>query len=108
MLPCGHVDCNVRGEMESRASLWSVSVDRKRYPTLASEGDFVHVAIVGGGITGVTAAALLATEGKKVAVLEARELGAGVTSRTTAHLTAVLDTRYYVLERDFGREGAAL
>jgi glycine/D-amino acid oxidase-like deaminating enzyme/nitrite reductase/ring-hydroxylating ferredoxin subunit len=35
-------------------------------------------------------------------------LAAGVSGRTTAHLTEALDTRYHELESKFGREGAAL
>jgi glycine/D-amino acid oxidase-like deaminating enzyme/nitrite reductase/ring-hydroxylating ferredoxin subunit len=68
----------------------------------------VDVAIVGGGITGVTSALLLKDAGLRVAVLEARRLGSGVTAGTTAHITSVLDTRYHQLEQTFGREGAAL
>lgn len=79
-----------------------------RYPAFELNDHRVDVAVVGAGITGLTAAALLATEGKSVAVLEARRVGAGVTGRSSAHLTAVLDTRYQRLEKDFGKEGAKL
>jgi glycine/D-amino acid oxidase-like deaminating enzyme/nitrite reductase/ring-hydroxylating ferredoxin subunit len=68
----------------------------------------VDVAIVGAGITGVTAALLLARAGRSVAVLEARRIGEGVTGRTTAHLTEALDTRYTSLISSFGEEGARL
>lgn len=66
------------------------------------------VAVVGGGITGVTTALLLAEAGKNVVLLESRRIGAGVTGSTTAHLTEALDTRYHVLESRFGRAGARL
>lgn len=66
------------------------------------------VVVVGGGITGVTTALLLAEAGKRVVLLESRRIGAGVTGSTTAHLTEALDTRYHVLESRFGREGARL
>lgn len=68
----------------------------------------VDVAIVGGGITGLTCAVQLAQAGKRVVVLEAQKLGAGVTGHTTAHLTEAVDTRYHQLESSFGREGARL
>src|ERR1041384_2981618 len=68
----------------------------------------VDVAIVGGGITGLTCAVLLAEAGKRVAVLEAQRLGGGVTGHTTAHLTEAVDARYHDLESSFGREGAGL
>lgn len=67
-----------------------------------------EVAVIGGGITGLTTAVLLAEAGKRVTLLEARRLGAGVSGKTTAHLTEALDTRYHDLESKFGSEGAAL
>lgn len=60
------------------------------------------VVVVGGGISGVTAALLLQRAGKQVILLESRRLGAGETGYTTAHLTEILDTRYHVLESKFG------
>jgi len=39
--------------------------------TLKKRDDFVHTLIIGGGIGGLTAAALLAKTGQKVTVLEA-------------------------------------
>jgi glycine/D-amino acid oxidase-like deaminating enzyme/nitrite reductase/ring-hydroxylating ferredoxin subunit len=81
---------------------------RPRFPRLESQGVHVDVAVVGGGITGVTSALLLKNAGRSVAVLEARGIGSGVTSATSAHLTQVLDTRYYDIESKFGAEGARL
>lgn len=88
-------------------SLW-VGARGSRYPKLEEDDLSVDVAIVGGGITGVTTALLLKLAGKKVALLEARRVGSGVTSGTTGHLTEVLDTRYRQLEKSFGEDGAAL
>lgn len=68
----------------------------------------VDVAVVGGGITGVTTALLLQRAGKRVALLDAHRVAEGVTGNTTAHLTEALDTRYVTLTRDFGLEGARL
>jgi glycine/D-amino acid oxidase-like deaminating enzyme/nitrite reductase/ring-hydroxylating ferredoxin subunit len=93
--------------MKATESLWAATAEHQQYPTFGRDAT-VDVAIVGGGITGLTAAVLLASEGKRVAVLEAREIGSGVTGRSSAHLTAVLDTRYQKLEADFGFEGAQL
>jgi glycine/D-amino acid oxidase-like deaminating enzyme/nitrite reductase/ring-hydroxylating ferredoxin subunit len=63
---------------------------------------------VGGGITGLSTALLLAEAGKRVALVERRRLGTGVTGATTAHVTEVIDTRYHELESKFGRQKAAL
>ncbi len=41
-------------------------------------------------------------------VLEAGEIACGETERTTAHLTAVSDSRFYELKRFFGVEGMRL
>ena len=78
------------------------------YPRLDRDDLAVDVAVVGGGITGVTAALLLKLAGKKVALLEARRIGTGVTGGTTGHLTEAIDTRYRELEKRFGQDGAAL
>ncbi|HYO98233.1 MAG TPA: FAD-dependent oxidoreductase [Polyangiaceae bacterium] len=90
-------------------SLWSSTVRiAEHYPRLEQDELHVDVAVVGAGITGVTAALLLKLAGKRVALVEAREVGSGVTSGTTAHLTEAVDTRYHVLESKFGKEGARL
>jgi glycine/D-amino acid oxidase-like deaminating enzyme/nitrite reductase/ring-hydroxylating ferredoxin subunit len=88
-------------------SLWA-GTRGTGYPKLEEKELSVDVAVVGGGITGVTTAILLKLAGKKVALLEARRVGSGVTAGTTGHLTEVLDTRYRELERRFGEDGAAL
>ncbi|RUT72518.1 FAD-dependent oxidoreductase [Flavobacterium cupreum] len=67
-----------------------------------------EVLIIGGGISGLTTAYQLAKAGKKVTVVEDGFIGSGETGRTTAHLTAALDDRYYFLEETFGKEAAKL
>src|SRR5688572_29928136 len=66
------------------------------------------VAVVGAGITGLTTALLLSQRGWSVVVLEADEPGSGETTRSTAHLTQVLDRRYFSLIEQVGREAAAV
>ena len=53
----------------------------------------VDVVVVGGGITGLTTAYLLATSGRSVAVLDEIDTPQVDTGHTTAHLTMVTDTR---------------
>jgi glycine/D-amino acid oxidase-like deaminating enzyme/nitrite reductase/ring-hydroxylating ferredoxin subunit len=91
--------------MHSNHPVWGTAQNTRRFPTLEAELR-VDVAIVGGGITGLTTALLLADAGKRVAVLESRELGSGVTGATTAHLTEAVDIRYHRLVSKFGLEGA--
>ncbi len=93
--------------MDTNDSVWSVTSTKPRYPALARDLT-VDVAIVGGGITGLTAAVLLARAGQRVALLEARRLGGGVSERSTTHMTEMVDAGYAAIERDFGREGARL
>lgn len=68
----------------------------------------VDVCIVGAGVVGMSIAYVLTRAGKSVVVLDDGPLGGGMTSMTTAHLTCVLDARYYDLERMHGEEGARL
>src|SRR5215217_6513282 len=64
------------------------------------------VAIIGGGIAGLTTAYLLSKSGQKVTVIEDGYIGSGETGRTTAHITHALDDRYYNLEQKHGLDGA--
>jgi glycine/D-amino acid oxidase-like deaminating enzyme/nitrite reductase/ring-hydroxylating ferredoxin subunit len=68
----------------------------------------VDVAIVGGGITGLSAAYLLKQAGKRVAVFDRERIGAGESGNTSAHLTMVTDLRLLQLVDRFGRDAARL
>jgi glycine/D-amino acid oxidase-like deaminating enzyme/nitrite reductase/ring-hydroxylating ferredoxin subunit len=67
-----------------------------------------NVCVVGAGIAGMTTAYLLARAGRAVVLIDDGPIGGGETSRTTAHLTAALDDRYYNIEKLHGVEGARL
>lgn len=62
--------------------------------------------VVGGGITGVTAAYLAKKSGKTVALLERERCGCRDSGHTTAHLTAFPDLSLSEIEKTFGEEGA--
>lgn len=66
----------------------------------------VDVAVIGGGIAGLTAAAEIKARGMSVAVLEADRVAASVTGYTTAKLTALHTLKYAHLEKHFGATGA--
>ena len=88
-------------------SVWIATTPETDYPSLETDLD-VDVAIVGGGLTGLVAAWHLVEAGRRVAVLEQRRVAFGETGHTTAHLTALVDTRYSRIERSFGQDAARL
>jgi glycine/D-amino acid oxidase-like deaminating enzyme/nitrite reductase/ring-hydroxylating ferredoxin subunit len=88
-------------------SLWRATFDVPDTGPL-QENLYVDVCIVGAGIVGLSIAYLLTRAGKRVAVLDDGPLTGGTTSATTAHLTCVLDERYFDLQRMHGEEGARL
>ncbi|MEO7099489.1 MAG: FAD-dependent oxidoreductase [Luteolibacter sp.] len=87
--------------------LWKSNFDAPRYPTLDQDLK-VDVVVIGGGITGVSTAHLIANEGLTVALVERNRLGGGETGHTTAHVTYMTDTRLSELARVCGEEKALL
>lgn len=73
-----------------------------------SPGGLYDCLIVGGGITGLTAALLLQQAGKRTLLAEARAIGFGTTGGTSAHINTIADTSYSEAESAFGEEGAQL
>jgi glycine/D-amino acid oxidase-like deaminating enzyme/nitrite reductase/ring-hydroxylating ferredoxin subunit len=66
------------------------------------------VCVVGAGIAGLSVAYALARAGRKVVVLEARSIGSGMTSHTTAHLASAIDDRFVSVCKVRGEENARL
>ncbi|WP_323192655.1 FAD-dependent oxidoreductase [Halostella sp. PRR32] len=69
-------------------SLWIETTPKTEYDTLDGEIE-VDVAIIGGGIAGITTAAELQEAGKSVAIVERDHILEGVAGHTTAKLTAL-------------------
>ena len=88
-------------------SLWRATHQLRRHGPLTGERE-VDVAVVGAGISGLTAAVLLARGGLRVVVLERDAVGSGETANTTAHLTEAVDGRYQTLIKTFGEENTRL
>lgn len=76
----------------STSSYWLDSVKTTEYPQL-EEDITTDVAIVGGGMAGITTAFLLREKGLKVTVVEADRILQG----TTAHTTAKLTSQHYLI-----------
>jgi glycine/D-amino acid oxidase-like deaminating enzyme len=87
------------------SSLWIESTPQTDYPPLQGTVD-VDAAVLGAGITGVTAATLLKRAGRTVALVDSKRVVRGVTGHTTAKLTSGHGLIYAELAKSFGREGA--
>lgn len=84
---------------------WTASAT---FPTFAklARNERADVVVVGGGITGLTTAYLLASAGKQVVVLERNRCALVDTGHTSAHLTMVTDERLTDLVKRLGRTHA--
>ncbi|MFX3623574.1 MAG: FAD-dependent oxidoreductase [Ectobacillus sp.] len=98
---------NTKGMPQFPEPYWRESANIPSFPKLAEDIQ-VDVAIAGGGISGITAAYLLAQEGFKVAILEAGSILNGTTGHTTAKITAQHDLIYDELINHLGKEKAKL
>jgi glycine/D-amino acid oxidase-like deaminating enzyme/nitrite reductase/ring-hydroxylating ferredoxin subunit len=88
-------------------SLWVDTAPAPVHSPLKGVREF-DVAVVGGGIAGLTVATRLKEEGAKVALIEARRLAGGVSGHTTAKLTLLHGLAYRRLVAEQGAERAKL
>jgi glycine/D-amino acid oxidase-like deaminating enzyme/nitrite reductase/ring-hydroxylating ferredoxin subunit len=89
-------------------SVWQGCVDEYRSQNKVDVATLYDVAIVGGGITGISTAISLQEAGMKCIVFEANNLCFGTTGGTTAHLNTLLDTPYHIIAEKFTNEKAKL
>ena len=89
-------------------SWWRASTPSTSYPPLPPEGGRATVAVLGGGIAGLTTAYALAREGRRdVVVVEAGRIVEGVTGFTTAKVTVGHNLVYADLADRFDEATAA-
>lgn len=89
------------------STYWLQSTRAIRYPSLQSDIE-TDVAVIGGGIAGLSTAYCLSASGRQVVLIEDGYIGSGESGRTTAHLTNALDDRYDELQKIFGEENIKL
>lgn len=89
-------------------ALWIDDTPATGYPPLNGNLTGIDVAVIGGGITGLTTAALLHEAGFSVALFEANRIAMGVTGHTTAKITSQHGLLYDYLTAQFSKELAAV
>jgi len=96
---------NQETALGKEGSFWLEMCPATHFPTL-EDGLKVDVAILGGGIAGITAATLLKDAGLSVAVIEADRIVKDVTIGTTAKISAAPNIIYDSLLSKFGKAKA--
>ena len=91
---------------ESCRSYWQTSAPGPTYPSLDADRS-CDVAVLGGGIVGVTTALELAKAGADVVLLEARRVGCGASGYNTGKVSSLHGLVYQELVKRFGVETAS-
>ncbi|MCX7708685.1 MAG: FAD-binding oxidoreductase, partial [Clostridia bacterium] len=86
-------------------SYWMASTPTAEYPAL-DQDIHVDIAIVGGGMTGISCAYMLIKEGLKIAIIEADRILQGTTGHTTAKITSQHGLIYYKIKNQISEEYA--
>lgn len=90
----------------ARKSIWQEEI--RKFSSESDLDQLYDVAVVGGGITGISTALKLQQAGKRCILLEAANIGFGTTGGTTAHLNDFFDTTFKEAISDFGQDNAQL
>src|SRR5689334_11448676 len=81
-------------------AIWLDTTEGVAYPPATNAT--VDVAVIGGGLAGLTTAYLLKKAGKRTVVIEMGSIANGQSGHTTAHLTWMIDQPIDQLRKDFG------
>lgn len=90
---------------DASAAYWPATAPETRFPTLDHDMD-CDVAVIGGGMVGITTARLLKDAGLRVVVIERHRVGRQVTGKSTAKVTTQHHLIYHDLTRRFGTDTA--
>ncbi|GHA91489.1 NAD(P)/FAD-dependent oxidoreductase [Modicisalibacter luteus] len=97
----------VAAQLRRPSSYYNASVAVRLAPTTPLAGEVqTDICVVGGGITGCSAALHLAERGYRVVLLEAGEIGFGASGRSGGQILPGLGTGLDVVEKALGRERA--
>lgn len=89
-------------------AIWKTNVpEATKYQGLETDIT-TQVAIIGGGITGLSAGYFLAKSGVEVVVLESEHVGAGTTGSSTGNIYVTIDEMYHQVADKFDRETMVL
>ena len=103
-----HMDINKNVVLPKKSmSFWLDSTSKTEYEVL-NEDIKVDIAIVGGGLVGITTGDFLKKEGYKVAIIEANSIGFGTTGHTTAKITSQHGLIYNKIKNTLGGDKAKI
>lgn len=90
--------------MEKHTSIWQkTKISTQNYPQLDKEIK-TEIAIVGGGITGLTAATELLGTNKNICIIEAGKIGEGTTGHSTGNLYIPIQSLLSTIASKFNKE----
>lgn len=89
------------------SSVWSATASLPHFPQLKKDLS-VDVLVIGGGMAGILCTWKLSQAGVSCALLEAEEIGGGITQNTTAKLTSQHGLIYHKIMKRYGTEKAQL
>ncbi len=97
----GHLP--IKGMPGKHHSIWLDTAPETGQPHLPEDAE-CDVAVIGGGITGLTCAYELSCRGKRVVLVDKDRIATGTTGHTTAKITSAHGLIYNYLVSAFGRE----